>query len=116
LTRQLGSSIGIAAITTLLAQREAVHRSVLVEKVTDFQPATVDRIQQLQAAFTQQSGDPVQAHHQALSVIDRIINGQAALLSFDDVFLYVAAAFVASLPLLLLLSKGRNPQAAAAAH
>ncbi|HEU5079987.1 MAG TPA: DHA2 family efflux MFS transporter permease subunit [Opitutaceae bacterium] len=116
LTRQLGSSIGIAAITTILAQREAVHRSVLVEKVTDFQPVTADRLNMLQAAFTQQSGDPVQAHNQALSVIDRIINGQAALLSFDDVFFYVAAAFVASLPLLLLLSKGRNPQVAAAAH
>ncbi len=32
LTRQLGSSIGIAIITTLLAHREAVHRAGLVEK------------------------------------------------------------------------------------
>lgn len=116
LTRQLGSSIGIAAITTMLAQREAVHRSILVEKVTDFQPATQARMELLQSGFVQAGGDVTHAHAQALSVIDRIINGQAALLSFGDVFFYVAAAFVASLPLILLLSKGRNAQAAAAAH
>ncbi|PTY05765.1 MFS transporter [Opitutaceae bacterium EW11] len=116
LTRQLGSSIGIAVITTVLAQREAVHRAVLVEKVNPFQPATQERITQLQAAFTQANGDPVMAHQQALSLIDRIVNGQAALLSFSDVFMYVAMAFVASLPLLLLLSKGRNRQAAEAVH
>lgn len=116
LTRQLGSSIGIAVITTVLAQREAIHRSILVEKVTAFQPATQVRIDQLQSAFAQASGDPVGAQQQAYSVLDRIIDGQSALLSFADVFWYVALAFVASLPLLLLLSKGRNQAAAIAAH
>src|SRR5947208_10276630 len=33
LTRQLGGSIGVALLTTLLAQRQAFHRAVLVEKV-----------------------------------------------------------------------------------
>lgn len=116
LTRQLGSSIGIAIITTVLAQREAVHRSILVEKVTAFQPATQVRLDQLQSAFVQASGDPVSAQQQAYSVLDRIIDGQSALLSFADVFWYVALAFIASLPLLLLLSKGRNKGAAMAAH
>lgn len=116
LTRQLGSSIGIAIITTVLAQREAIHRSILVEKVTAFQPATQVRIDQLQSAFAQASSDPVGAQQQAYSVLDRIIDGQSALLSFADVFWYVALAFVASLPLLLLLSKGRNQAAAVAAH
>lgn len=116
LTRQLGSSIGIAVITTVLAQREAVHRSVLAEKVTAMGPATQARIDALQSGFAARSGDPVAAHQQALSVVDRIVDGQAALLSFADVFWYVALAFVATLPLLLLLSKGRNRAAVAAAH
>lgn len=117
LTRQLGSSIGIAVITTLLAQREAVHRAVLTEKVTEFQPAVQARLDLLQAGFAQSTSDPVAAHQQALSVLDRLIDGQSALLSFADVFWYVAAAFVCSLPLLLLLNKGTNRSvAAAAAH
>ena len=36
LTRQLGSSIGIALITTMISRQIAEHRSVLVEKITEF--------------------------------------------------------------------------------
>src|SRR5262249_11240456 len=34
LTRQLGGSIGVALLTTLLSRREAFHRSVLIEKIS----------------------------------------------------------------------------------
>src|SRR5580698_9504597 len=44
LTRQLGSSIGIALITTMLERREALHRAILVEKVTDFSQPTIQRL------------------------------------------------------------------------
>ncbi|MDB6092817.1 MAG: transporter [Verrucomicrobia bacterium] len=116
LARQMGSSIGIAVITTALAQRESVHRAVLVEKISNFQPATVDRLNLLGGAFAHGSADPVAAKQQALSLVDRLVNGQALLLSFSDVFLYVAFAFVLTLPLLLLLGKGGDREAAASAH
>ena len=48
--------------------------------------------------------------------ISVIVNGQSALLSFDDLFRYVGIAFLVSLPLILLLGKGASKQAAAAAH
>jgi DHA2 family multidrug resistance protein len=114
LTRQMGSSIGIALITTMLAHRESVHRAVLAEKVT---PAgAADRVTLLTHAFGQHTADPVQAHNQALKVVDSLLNGQALLLSFADVFLYVALAFVVTLPLLLFLGRGGSKEAAAAAH
>ena len=116
LTRQLGSSIGIAAITTALAHRETVHRAVLVEHITSNSVQTNTRLQLLTGAFSRHTADPVHAHQQALSVVDQIVNGQALLLSFADVFYYVAIAFVITLPLLLLLGKGGNREAAAAAH
>ncbi len=116
LTRQLGSSIGIAVITTLLAHFQAVHRSVLVEKITLTQPAATYRLGLFQQFYALHSANPVATHNQALQTIDRLINAQALLLSFADVFRYVAIAFVVSLPLLLLLDKGGNRQAAAAAH
>ncbi len=116
LMRQMGSSIGIAIITTVLAHREAVHRSVLVERITAYSPETASRLHVLTGALAQRTGDTVTAKHQALGVLDSIVNGQALLLSFADVFRYVAVAFVATLPLLLLLGKGGNREAAAAAH
>jgi DHA2 family multidrug resistance protein len=106
LTRQLGSSIGIAVITTYLGHREAVHRAFLVERVTPLSPAATDRLELLTGLFESRTGDTVQAGQQALAVIDRTINAQAMLLAFADVFFYVAAAFIVTLPLLLLLSRG----------
>ena len=119
LTRQLGSSIGIALITTMLVRREALHRTVLVEKITAFRQAAVDRIQMLSNGFASHGGDPAAGHHRALGLIDRIVNGQATLLSYEDIFFYVAMLFVISLPLILLLGGKANraaEEAAAAAH
>jgi len=111
LARQMGSSIGIAAITTFLAQREAVHRAILVEKVTLGSHETVARLNHFTAGFAQRCADPVAAHQQALAALDRIVDGQALLLSFADVFFYAGAAFVVTLPLLLLLGQGGKSQA-----
>ena len=41
--------MGVALLATLLARREAFHRSVLVEKLVSNAPATLDRV----AAYTQ---------------------------------------------------------------
>ncbi len=116
LTRQMGSSIGIALITTSLAHRESIHRAVLAEKINVAQPQTLSRLHLFSGAFAQHTADPVLAHHEALTAMDRILTSQSLLLSFADVFMYVAIAFVITLPLLFLLGKGANKQAAATAH
>ena len=119
LTRQLGSSIGIALITTMLVRREALHRSILVDKVSSFRTAATTRIEALAAGFPNHAADPIAANQHALGIIDRLVNAQAALQSYADIFSYVAIVFILSLPLLLLLGgkpdkKGR--EAASAAH
>jgi DHA2 family multidrug resistance protein len=127
LTRQMGSSIGIALITTLLAHREAVHRAVLVGKISSpggspatqvrmFGSSVASHLQLFEFNFIFHSADPVRAQHQALQMLDATVNAQSALLSFADVFRYVAIAFLATLPLLFFLGQGRNREAAAAAH
>jgi DHA2 family multidrug resistance protein len=120
LTRQLGSSIGIALITTLLARQEASHRSVLVEQISEFRPAFVDRLQALSSHFAAQGADPTSAHDQAMKLIDRVVSGQAMLVSFSDLFIGVGTLFIVSLPLILLLGgkkAGANAKdAAASAH
>jgi DHA2 family multidrug resistance protein len=117
LTRQMGGSIGIAILTTIVDHREAVHRSVLVEHVTALSPASLGRMNALAAGFARHSADAVGVRHQALAAIDQAINSQALLLSFADAFFYVAVAFVLSLPLLFFLGRGKTTGGAgAAAH
>jgi DHA2 family multidrug resistance protein len=116
LTRQLGGSLGIAIITALVTRRDAFHETVLAEKVTPYNHAAMERVSQMTAAFQASSGDPNAAHGQALTALQQIIHAQAGILTFADVFRYVGIAFIVTLPLLFLLGRGGNEEAAANAH
>lgn len=117
LTRQLGGSIGVAVLTTVLSSREAFHRSVLVEKLGATSTATLERLHALTAGFMAKGFDAEPARRQALLVLDGSVNQQAAVMSFADSFWLVAVVFLGTMPLLLLLGKGnRNRPAAGGAH
>jgi DHA2 family multidrug resistance protein len=116
LTRQLGGSLGVAILTTMLDRREAVHRAVLVENVSLYRNVAVERFQQLVAFFQARGSDVVAAHNKALAAIDGVVMSQVAVRAFSDLFLYVAVAFIVTLPLLLLLGRGGHKAAAEAAH
>ena len=106
LTRQLGGSFGIAIITTVLARRQAFHEGVLSEKVSLFTQATRERFEMLVAGFQSHTSSEFTAQQQALLALKGTIQAQAGVLSYADVFRYVAAAFLLTLPLLILLGRG----------
>ena len=114
LTRQLGGSIGIAVLTTLLSSRTAFHRAVLVEKLGQSDVATAERLHALSAGFMAKGIDAHSAQRQALTLLDGTVNVQASVMSFADSFWLVGAVFVCTMPLLLLLGKGRRSAAAQA--
>ena len=115
LTRQLGGSIGIAVLTTVLSSRSAFHRSVLVEKLGMSDVATAERLRALTNGFISRGFDPVAAKGQALMVLDGSVNMQASVMSFADSFWLVALVFLCTMPLILLLGKVRPGQGAGAA-
>ncbi|BAY94262.1 MULTISPECIES: DHA2 family efflux MFS transporter permease subunit [unclassified Tolypothrix] len=106
LTRQLGGSIGIAILTTLLDKREAFHRAMLLSHLSPYSPETNQRLDLLTAAMQNQGMDATTAHQQALALLSQTVDIQAAVLSFADIFRVVGVAFLCSLPLLLFLGKG----------
>lgn len=116
LTRQLGGSIGIAILTTVLSKQVVVHRSELVYHVTDTNPAFLERVNGTVGVFAANASDYAAAQNQALTAIDRSVSVQAMLLSYRDVYLIVGALFIMTLPLLFLLSKGGKNVDMGAAH
>ena len=116
LTRQLGGSIGIALLTTLLERREAYHRAILVTYITPYSLQTNQRLDSLTQLFISRGMDANKAHLQALSLLDLTINQQSAVLSFADIFRVVGVVFLCSLPLLLFLGKGGSGAKAPSAH
>ncbi|MCF2146721.1 DHA2 family efflux MFS transporter permease subunit [Desmonostoc muscorum LEGE 12446] len=106
LTRQLGGSIGIALLTTLLDRREAFHRAILLANLSPYDPETNQRLDALKGALQSQGMDATTAQQQALALLSQTVDTQAAVLSYADCFRVVGVAFLCSLPLLLFLGKG----------
>ncbi|HEY9700672.1 MAG TPA: hypothetical protein V6D10_25685 [Trichocoleus sp.] len=93
-------------MTTLLAQREAFHRAILSTNITVYDPITQERLSALSSAFQSRGVDATTAQQQALATLAQIVNTQAAILSYADIFRFVGVVFLCSLPLLLFLGKG----------
>lgn len=107
LSRQIGGSFGIACLSTFLNHRTAMHRAFMVERINIYSSAALQRINEFQVYF-QSKGAPLSlARHQALSVVDQTVQGQAAILGFEDVFRLAAMVMIAAIPLLLLFKKGK---------
>jgi DHA2 family multidrug resistance protein len=116
LTRQLGGSVGVALLTTLLARRQAFHRNVLVEKLGAIAPDTLSRLGQYTAGFVAKGFALVEAKAKALMLLDGGVNLQAAIMSFNDSFLATAALVLLSLPLILVLRKPEKGAALEMGH
>lgn len=114
LTRQMGGSIGIAVLTTVLSSRTAFHRAVLVEKLGISDVATAERVQALTHGMMAKGADAASAQHQALTLLDGSVSMQASIMSFADSFWLVALVFLVTMPLISLLG-GRAKSASAAA-
>lgn len=108
LTRQLGGSIGVALLTTLLSRRQAFHRGVLLERIVPSNPLAQDRLRSLEGAFLSRGSTLEDAQRKALSVLDHSVGTQALVMSFTDTFAATALLIAVFLPLIFLLGKGRS--------
>lgn len=116
LARQLGGSIGIAAITTLLARRDEFHRAVLIEKVTPFNQAAVETMNGFASVFKSHGVSPHDAESGARLLANSEVLRQASVLSFADISWLVGVLLCASMVLLFLLDSGRKSKVSLSAH
>jgi DHA2 family multidrug resistance protein len=108
LLRQLGGSLGIAIIATLLSRYSKVEKAVLTEHVGANDPGTLERLSQLTHGLMARGFDAVTAKQQAIAVIDRQITAQASVLAFSKLYLVSGLLLVGALPVLLLWRSGRS--------
>lgn len=113
--RQLGGSFGIAAMATLLTRYTQQARAALLEHVTAYDQASLERMSMLSRAFESRGSDAGAARRMALTVMDRQVQQQASVIAFSKVYLLSGAILLATLPLLAFVRKGR-PGVRAAVH
>jgi DHA2 family multidrug resistance protein len=112
--RNLGGSIGVSLANTELVQRSQFHQERLVENMTPSSPEFQSTVSHLSQYFTQ-FGSPASAQGRAMGYIGQLVEGQAALMAYIDIF-YSWAIFAAVLvPLVLLLIRRVGPRGGLAA-
>jgi DHA2 family multidrug resistance protein len=97
--RNVGGSIGIAVVTTLLARRSQYHQAVLVEHTNPSSPPLVARLSEWTTHFASQGADPVSAGRQAVAALYREVVEQAQLLAYVDALWLLTMTFVVVLGL-----------------
>src|SRR5882672_4314805 len=93
--RNLGGSVGIAVVTTLLAQRSQFHQSTLVSHVNVWDPETLERLRRWVSHFAAKGSDSFTAERQAITMVYRETLDQAQLLAYTDDFWLLAVMFAA---------------------
>lgn len=106
LMRNIGASVGIAAVTTLLTRGTQAHQARLVTHLTPYDPAYQRWLEDARARLTPQVGSAA-AESAALGLLYRTLVKQATLLSFLDCFRMLAVMAMACLPLVLLFRRVR---------
>jgi DHA2 family multidrug resistance protein len=105
LMRNLGSSVGISIVSTLLAQNTQVNHAELAEHVTATNPL-LDR-------YLGGGTLDLPAALQALARLNAEVTRQAAMIAYVDDFKLMMLVTLAAVPLLLLLRKPRRQGPAA---
>ncbi len=103
--RQLGGSFGVAIISTYLIRDNQVHRVDLLSGFSVSNPILQQRMQALTHGF-QAKGMPMDvAGKTAEKLLDAMVNVQATILSYMDVFLWIGVMFLICIPFVILFVK-----------
>ncbi|MDA8231056.1 MAG: DHA2 family efflux MFS transporter permease subunit [Magnetospirillum sp.] len=105
LSRNLGGSVGISAVVTMLSRYGQAHQTVLAAHAYSGSPAYRQALQGMAAALAGHGASLAEAAHQAQAHAYGAILGQASLLAFLDDFNLMAALFLAFIPLILLMRR-----------
>ncbi len=105
--RNIGGSLGIAGLSTLLSVRERFHSARIGESVSIYSGAVQERLQQSATYFMSQGSDPSSAHMRAVGAIGGAVRRQAFLLAYSDCFLVLGCVLLSSATALFFMKKAR---------
>ena len=115
LARNVGGSVGIANVTTLLARRTQVHQAILVSHLTPLDAPYRAAVEGASQLLLKQGSSPTQAVTQAQALLYGNLLRQSSMLAFVDAFWLLGLTFMGMIPLMFLLKKATPHQAPGAA-
>jgi DHA2 family multidrug resistance protein len=116
LARNIGASVGIATVTTMLDRRAQFHQSRLMEHVNDFSAAYHNMLNGTQTKLIAAGSTAAHAGAQAHGMIYGTIQRQAVMLAFIDNFKMLGVVFFAVIPILVMMRKPKAPAGGVPVH
>jgi DHA2 family multidrug resistance protein len=106
--RQLGGSFGIAIITTFMTVSNARYRDDLVSNYRLDNPIFQQQYNGTVANLMRNGMPPNLAQSAAYQMLNGKAMGQAAVLTYMDVFLYIGIMFLVCVPFILMIKTGKE--------
>lgn len=108
LMRQLGGSMGIAVMATLLSRFTKEKKALLTEHLTVTTPDALARLDQFTHAMTARGLGPTAAKQAAATALDRTVAVQASVLAFSKIYWLSGIGLLIVLPLMFFWRTGRS--------
>ena len=105
LARNIGGSVGISVVTTMLARRAQHHQSNLSAHLNAANPTVQARLNAIAQTLQAKGFSAADAMHRAYAMIQDNLFGQANMLAYVDCFWILGAAILGMIPLVFLMKK-----------
>ncbi|GGF25145.1 MFS transporter [Youhaiella tibetensis] len=101
-TQTLGGLLGSATMTTFVALREQFHSNVMAQGITLLDPMVAQRIQAYGGAYAKVLTDPALRDAKGLALLGQSATQQANVLAYNDLFMVIFVATLATIAVLLI--------------
>jgi DHA2 family multidrug resistance protein len=107
LSRNIGGSVGISFVTTMLARRAQVHQSVLITHLSSYDGRFMGTVRALTHHFTASGADAVAATRQAYAAVGGMVTRQSTLLAYIDNFWLLGTSALVLVPFVFIMKKAK---------
>ena len=115
LARNIGGSVGISLVTTMLDRRTQYHQNQLVEHVNPGSGKLHAMINGMTHTLMSHGSSAYEASHQAYGMVSNLVTQQATMLAYIDNFKMLGVAVFTMIPFVFLMKKIK-PGGPIAAH
>ncbi|HTZ72536.1 MAG TPA: DHA2 family efflux MFS transporter permease subunit [Candidatus Aquilonibacter sp.] len=116
LVRNLGGSIGIAAVSTIQTRREQFDVNLLGAHVRHGSRLATSLMNMLRGYFLSQGSGPVMATNQARGALFAMVEHEASMMSYNTTFRILAYLFLAMIPFVFLMKRPSMKKGPVSAH
>jgi MFS transporter, DHA2 family, multidrug resistance protein len=107
LARNMGGSVGISVVTTLLDRRTQKHLSDLMGHLTASNTQFQAQLRGIAQSLMLRGASPADAQQKAYALMQNTVQRQATMLSYIDNFWLLGCAIMAMIPLVFLMKRSK---------